>query len=72
VLVLSRKKQQTIRIGDEVIIKIIEIKGGTVRIGIEAPDDIGILRGELIPGAEARVVEQKRVEEVPCLRLKLV
>ncbi len=70
-LVLSRKKHQTIRIGDEVVIKIIEVKGGTVRIGIEAPEDVGILRGELIPGVEARV-ESKKIEDVPCLRLKLV
>ena len=48
-LVLSRKKNQTIKIGDNIVIKIVELKGGTVRVGIDAPDDVGILRGELIP-----------------------
>ena len=51
-LVLSRKKNQIIRIGDEIILKVIETKGGVVKLGIEAPNHVAILRGELIPGAE--------------------
>lgn len=47
-LVLSRKLNETIRIGDEVEIKIVEVKGDTVRIGIKAPKALEILRGELI------------------------
>lgn len=46
-LVLSRKKNQVLRIGDEVTLKVLEIRGGVVRIGIEAPDHVNILRGEL-------------------------
>ena len=49
-LVLSRKKNQTIRIGDEIILKVIDVRGGIVRLGFEAPDDVSILRSELIPG----------------------
>jgi len=51
-LVLSRKKNEAIRIGDQVILKVIEIRGNTVRLGIEAPDDVAIIRSELIPGME--------------------
>lgn len=47
-LVLSRKSNETIKIGDDIELKIIEVKGDTVRIGIEAPKSLEILRGELV------------------------
>ncbi len=47
-LVLSRKPNESIRIGDNIEIRIIEVKGDTVRIGIEAPKSVDILRGELV------------------------
>ena len=46
-LVLSRKTNETIKIGDDIEIRILEVKGDTVRIGIEAPKSVDILRGEL-------------------------
>ncbi len=48
-LVLSRRKTEQIRIGDEIIVKVIDVKGGTVRIGIDAPAEIPIIRSELLP-----------------------
>lgn len=47
-LVLSRKENETIQIGDDIVIRILEVKGDNVRIGIEAPKTVDILRGELI------------------------
>ena len=47
-LVLSRKVNETIKIGDDIEIRVLEVKGDTVRIGIEAPKSIDILRGELV------------------------
>lgn len=47
-LVLSRKVNETIKIGDDIEIRVLEVKGDTVRIGIEAPKSMEILRGELI------------------------
>lgn len=47
-LVLSRKINETIKIGDDIEIRILEVKGDTVRIGIEAPKSVDILRGELV------------------------
>lgn len=47
-LVLSRKANETIKIGDDIEIRILEVKGDTVRIGIEAPKSVDILRGELV------------------------
>lgn len=46
-LVLGRKVGQTIRIGDDVILTITEIRPTSVRIRIEAPLSTSILRGEL-------------------------
>ncbi|HHW20824.1 MAG TPA: carbon storage regulator CsrA [Thermodesulfovibrio thiophilus] len=46
-LVLTRKSGQYIRIGDNIIIKIIDIDGSQIKIGIEAPKGIQIFRGEL-------------------------
>lgn len=46
-LVLTRKTQEQIYIGDNIKISILKLKGNTVRIGIEAPRDIRVLRGEL-------------------------
>lgn len=47
-LVLSRKPNESIKIGDNIELKIIEVKGDAVRIGIEAPKSVDILRGELV------------------------
>ena len=46
-LVLTRKLEEQIRIGDDIIISIVRLKGNTVRIGIEAPREIRVVRGEL-------------------------
>lgn len=47
-LVLSRKSHETIKIGDDIEIRILDVKGDTVRIGIEAPKSVDIVRGELL------------------------
>lgn len=46
-LVLTRKYQEKIRIGDNVTITVLRTKGKAVRLGIEAPSDVPIIRGEL-------------------------
>lgn len=47
-LVLTRKTQQCIVIGEEQItVKILEIRGGRVRLGIDAPTDVTIRRAEV-------------------------
>ena len=51
-LVLTRGLQQKIEIGDRMVtVTVLEVKGGRVRLGIEAPDHISIRRHELVPGA---------------------
>ena len=46
-LILTRKKDESIIIDGEIEIKIIEIEEGKVKIGIDAPKDIDIIRKEL-------------------------
>lgn len=46
-LVLSRKLQEQIRIGDQITITVLRIKGGQVRLGIQAPRQVRVLRSEL-------------------------
>ena len=46
-LVLTRKTKQQIQIGPNVTITILQIKGQAVRVGIEAPRDVCVLRNEL-------------------------
>ena len=46
-LVLSRKTGERIRIGDSVTITVVRITGGGVRLGIEAPHDLPVVREEL-------------------------
>lgn len=52
-LVLSRKDGETIRIGDNIVITVVRASGNTVRLGIEAPPEILVLRGELTRQAAA-------------------
>ncbi|MEA4825864.1 MAG: carbon storage regulator CsrA [Clostridium sp.] len=46
-LVVRRKEGESLLIGDNVEIKIIEVENGSVKIAIEAPKEVTILRGEL-------------------------
>ncbi len=47
-LVLSRKVDERIRVGDEVTITVVRISPGVVRIGIDAPPHLAIVRDELV------------------------
>lgn len=46
-LVLSRKKNESVIINDNVVMTVIEIRGDKVRLGIEAPRDVGVHRSEV-------------------------
>lgn len=51
-LVLSRKPGEKVVIDGSITITVMEFIGGRVKIGIEAPADVAILRGELVAGRE--------------------
>lgn len=46
-LVLSRHRDESIMIGDEIVITIVDIRGDKVRLGIDAPQDIPVHRQEV-------------------------
>ncbi len=46
-LVLSRKENQSIQIGDSITIKVVFVAGSRVKLAIEAPREVRVLRGEL-------------------------
>ncbi len=48
-LVLSRKETQRIKLGDSIVVTVVRVSGDKVRLGIEAPSDILVLREELEP-----------------------
>ncbi len=47
-LVLTRKAGEKIKIGDNIVVNVLEIEGGGVKIGIDAPKEITILRMEIL------------------------
>ncbi|PNV83936.1 MAG: carbon storage regulator [Sulfurimonas sp.] len=47
-LVLSRKTDESIVIGDDIVLKIISVDKGVVKIGIDAPKNVSIVRQELL------------------------
>ena len=51
-LILTRKKDESILIGKDIKLKIISIEDGKVKVGIEAPKDVEILRKELLDTVE--------------------
>ena len=52
-LVLTRKVGEVIRIGDTITVRVLEARGSQVRIGVDAPSDVRILREEIYKPADA-------------------
>ena len=52
-LVLSRKLGQRFKVGQDVRVTIVKIDRNSVRIGIEAPDDVTVYREEIAPAVES-------------------
>ena len=48
-LVLSRKEGERIRVGDSILLTVVRLTGDKVRLGIEAPPEVSVLRDELEP-----------------------
>ena len=48
-LVLSRKESERIRLGNNIVVTVVRVSGDRVRIGIEAPPEVIVLRDELQP-----------------------
>lgn len=61
-LVLSRKKNESIKIDENITITVVEVKGDRVRLGIEAPKHIRIMRSEVPLDESPTQPEVKTVE----------
>ena len=53
-LVLSRREGECITLGDSIVVTVVRVTGEKVRLGIEAPSGILVLRGELSPHESPR------------------
>lgn len=62
-LVLTRKRNQSIQIGDCIFLKVLGVTKGQVRLGIEAPDGVTIWRTELLDGESKPPIS--RIEVIP-------
>ncbi|WP_439102571.1 carbon storage regulator CsrA [Congregibacter sp.] len=55
-LILTRKEGESLRLGDDITVTVVSVKGGNVRIGINAPRDLAVHREEIydkIAGGDA-------------------
>ena len=64
-LVLSRRRDETIMIGDDVEITVVDIKGDTVRLGINAPRFVTVHRKEIYDAIKAENIENMKKQQVP-------
>ncbi|MCW8896367.1 MAG: carbon storage regulator CsrA [Sulfurimonas sp.] len=62
-LVLSRKADESIILGEDIIIKVISIEKGVVKLGVEAPKNVSIVRNELFEDLkDANIASSKEVK----------
>ena len=80
-LVLTRRKNQSIVINDDIVVTVLEVKGDQIRLGITAPRHVQVYREELLvaltdanrsavlaPDAELPAAEPRRPRGPPCRR----
>ena len=66
-LVLSRKQNQSLVIGDNIVITILSIDRDQIRLGIEAPREISIMRQELFQAVKEQELIEKALTEKPAV-----
>ena len=64
-LVLSRKIGERIWIGDDIAVTVVRITGGGVRIGIEAPSEMPVVREELKRKLEQQLEKESSAKPLP-------
>ncbi len=63
-LVLSRYKDQSIYIGDDIVVTIVDVRGDRIRLGVEAPPDVPVHRQEIYEEINKRKKEPVEIPEV--------
>lgn len=69
-LALSRKKGESLLIGDDIEVVVVDVKGDQVRLGIKAPRDYVILRSELVDAVRLANRRAAQIAFVPADLLK--
>jgi len=64
-LVLSRKKNESIVIDDRIVVTIVDIRGDKVRLGIEAPKEVSIHRSEIYDAIKSQVEQPQAPDSGP-------
>lgn len=64
-LVLSRRPGESIRLGEDIEIRLLEVRGDTVRLGITAPRSVKVWRKELLEQVMQENLEASRIPFVP-------
>jgi carbon storage regulator len=65
-LVLTRKLMEKLFIGDDICVTVVRLEGGQVRLGIDAPRDVPVVRAELVPERSSpRLRSDHRSPSVP-------
>ena len=62
-LVLSRDRDESIMIGDDIVITVVDIRGDKVRLGIEAPNDVPIHRAEVYQKIKTQGGKRRKPEK---------
>ena len=65
-LVLTRKLMEKIFIGDDICVTVVSLEEGRVRLGIEAPREVSVVRAELVPerlAKSAKAGPRRRTEQ---------
>lgn len=63
-LVLSRKVDESIVIGDSITIKIISVEKGVVKLGVDAPKNVSIVRNELLEDVKDANIAASKVTKL--------
>jgi carbon storage regulator len=73
-LVLSRQRDESIIIGDDVVVTVVDVRGDKVRLGIEAPREVPVHRREVYEAiqrenqqaAQIRTEQARRIHDAAC------
>jgi carbon storage regulator len=64
-LVLSRKRDEKIVIGDNIVITVVDVRGDKVRLGIEAPTEVPVHRQEVLDAVKRQASAPATPENLP-------
>ena len=64
-LVLSRKRNESVVIDDQIVVTVLEVRGDKVRLGIQAPRDVPIHRSEILAAIQQAEAVNTAVDQTP-------